>query len=72
MSNHHKRMLFVLQIAGEELIVELFIPPGCIVGSYRLAIEFNEQLIYELPQNIVILFNPWCERKFSSIFNNNK
>ena len=45
-------------------LLEVFIPSSAIVGGYSLGIEYDDDLIHEVKEDIVVLFNPWNERKF--------
>lgn len=41
--------------------VEVFIPSDALVARYNMSIESNEETKYKSENQVVILFNPWCE-----------
>ena len=54
----------ILRADGNGILLEVFIPSSAIVGGYSLGIEYDDDLIHEVKEDIVVLFNPWNERKF--------
>ena len=57
----------ILRADGNGILFEVFISSSAIVGKYSLAIEHDDDLIHEVKEDVVVLFNPWNESKFSNV-----
>lgn len=57
----------ILRVNGNGVLFEVFIPSSAIIGKYALSIEYDDSLIHEVKEDIVVLFNPWNESKFLSV-----
>ena len=53
----------VLTVQNDDVTIELFIPSDALVGSFRMEIELNDDVIFKHGSEVVILFNPWNESK---------
>uniref|UniRef100_A0A7M6DR73 PLAT domain-containing protein n=1 Tax=Clytia hemisphaerica TaxID=252671 RepID=A0A7M6DR73_9CNID len=52
----------ILTVQNDDVTIELFIPSHVLVGSFKMEIELNDDVIYQYSSEVVILFNPWCEK----------
>lgn len=57
----------ILRANENGVLFEVFIPSSAIVGGYSLAIEYDDNLIHDVKEDVVVLFNPWNESKFLNI-----
>lgn len=58
----------ILRADGNGILLDVFIPSSAIVGGYSLGIEYDDDLIHEVKEDIVVLFNPWNESKLQKSF----
>ena len=54
----------IVRVEGKEIFFQVYIPSTAIVGAWTLAIEYKDNLIHQVKEDIVLLFNPWKESEF--------
>ncbi len=51
----------VLKAEDKSLTLEINCPADAMLGKYELTIENDDHVIYKHPNDLYVLFNPWCK-----------